>query len=458
MIERCFKAERSEFIALYGRRRVGKTFLVRQYFDNTFDFYVTGIANSNKQTQLLNFHNSLHKHRETASSPPSSWIEAFDQLTRKLNQSQKKKKVIFIDELPWMDTHRSGFISGLEYFWNSWASARTDILLIGCGSAASWMINKLINNKGGLYNRVTERIKLKPFTLSETEQYFEAKNYHIDRYQTIQMYMALGGIPYYLDRIKPQYSVAQNINQLCFADDAPLKNEFQMLFKSLFDSPDNHLEIIKALVQKRIGLPRKEILQKVSIKDGGGFKRALSELESSDFIRSYQSHGKQKRDTIYQLTDPFILFHHQHIKNAKDSNYWLSQLNTPKLLSWQGNAFEIICLLHIAQIKKALGIEGVSAQISAWWGEHAQVDLVIDRQDRVINLVEIKFSINSFEITKKYDEVLRTKVAEFIKHSNTNKAVWLTLVSSFGLSNNKYAGTIQRVITMDALFAEEQAF
>lgn len=453
LIKQCYDDKKSHFIAVYGRRRVGKTFLIRKHFGNDFTFYITGLAHGNKEQQIANFHLALNRETHTPSPVPKSWLEAFDQLTKKLERSKKKKKVIFIDELPWMDTPRSGFITGLEYFWNSWASGRDEILLIGCGSSASWMLNKLINNKKGLYNRVTKRIKLKQFSLYEVEQFLKEKKYKIDRYQIIQLYMAMGGIPFYLDLIDTQLSVAQNINRLCFEDNAQLQDEYRILFQSLFGESDIHQEIIDALSSKQIGLSRKAILEKISTKDGGGFKRALSDLESSDFIREYKYFGKQKRGTKYQLIDAFTLFHQKHIVNAlNNDNYWLSQINTPTINTWQGNAFEILCLLHIDQIKKAIGISGVNTNISSWWGKGAQVDLVIDRQDRVINLVEIKFSIDKYEITKKYDEVLRNKISSFISYSKTKKSVWMALVTTFGLKNNAYAGNVQQVLTMNDLF------
>lgn len=224
------------------------------------------------------------------------------------------------------------------------------------------------------------------------------------------------------------------------------------MFKSLFDSAEVHEEIISALSKKQIGLTRKELVKKISIKDGGGLNRALSELELSDFIRKYNSFGKRKRDTIYQLVDPFALFYHHHISKSSGSKYWLTQINTPKLNTWQGNAFEMICLLHADQIKEALGISGVHTEVSAWWGKNAQIDLIIDREDRVINLVEIKFSISPYEINKRYDNVLKTKVSEFQKYAKTNKALWLTMMTTYGLKDNAYAGNVQNTLTLKDLF------
>lgn len=452
IINDCLKDNQSHFIAVYGRRRVGKTFMIREHFDNKFDFYVTGLANGNTKSQLANFHFALTKDDSNDRPMPSTWLEAFNRLIQKLEKNNREKIIVFIDELPWMDTPRSGFISGLEYFWNSWASARKNIILIGCGSAASWMINKLINNKTGLYNRVTRRLKLKPFTLHETEAFLKEKKYKIDKYQMVQLFMVFGGIPYYLDMINPSLSVAQNINHLCFDSQAPFADEYRILFKSLFDNADRHLEVVEALLSRRKGLSRKELVKRLSIEDGGGLKRVLEDLEHSDFIRKYSSFGKKKRDTIYQLIDPFVLFHHQHIEAANSQNYWISQINTPKVNAWQGNAYEIVCLLHINQIKKALGISGIQTTESAWWGTDAQIDIVIDRQDRIVNLVEVKFSTSPYQITKQYDQKLQVKLSSFQTQSKTSKTIWITMITTFGLKSNEYAGNVQSILTLEDLF------
>ncbi len=454
ILSHCIEDKASHFIAIYGRRRVGKTYLIRQFFKNRFDFYATGLAHGNKQAQLTNFGLSIQKiDSEARIDDITEWIEAFNLLIKVLEKNNSSKKVIFIDELPWMDTPRSNFITGLEYFWNSWASARNDILLIACGSAASWMLNNLINNKAGLFNRVTRRIKLSPFTLSEVELFLKNKSYPIDRYQILQLYMALGGIPYYLDLVDKELSVAQNIQKLFFNQQAMLKDEYSILFKSLFGRSDIHETIINALTKKKTGLTRNEILHQTKLKDGGSLTRVLAELHASDFIRTYQKFGNKKNNMAYQLIDPFTLFHHRFLAEAhNESNYWINQLNTPTIFNWQGNAFELICLLHIDQIKQALGISGVQTSVSTWWGEGAQVDLVIDRKDQVINLVEIKFSLDSYTINKDYDEKLRKKLHAFREVTRTKKSLWITMLTTYGLKKNLYAGNVQKSIVMDELF------
>ena len=456
ILQSCYKDQKSHFIALYGRRRVGKTYLIRQHFEHKLEFYVTGLANGDLTAQLTNFSLAMERQFDNqVVEQATTWLEVFDQLIRNLEKCNPGKKVIFIDELPWMDTPRSMFLTALEFFWNSWASARRDILLIACGSAASWMLNKLINNKAGLFNRVTRRIKLSPFSLSEVEKYLHARNYNIDRYQQAQLYMSIGGVPYYLDMLQSGLSVAQNLEEMFFVENAALTNEYSLLFKSLFDNSDLHKQIIRSLTKKKIGLTRTEILKHLDIKDGGSLTRALDDLIASDFIRKYRKFEQKNRDAIYQLIDPFTLFHHRFVEDySLETNFWINQLNTPTINNWQGNAFEMTCLLHIDEIKDALGISGVQTTTSTWWNEDAQIDLVIDRKDQVINLVEIKFSITKYTITKAYDAKLKKKLEAFRQATKSKKALWTTMITSYGLKESPYKFNVTKSLSLDDLFLD----
>lgn len=454
------KSQKSEFIALYGRRRVGKTFLIRKAYENDFAFQLTGLANVTMKEQLSQFHAALVKHTSTLNWQPdlaSDWFVAFRQLAEYLEKLQGKgKKVVFLDELPWLDTQNSKFLSGLEHFWNSWASARDDIVLIVCGSAAAWMLNNLIRNRGGLHNRITDRIKLNPFTLEETEVFLRKKNAIYNRYQTLLLYMAFGGIPYYLDYINARKSVMQNINDLCFHVDAPFRLEYENLYASLFKKHERHIAIIEALATKGKGLTRTEIIKRTKFTDGGGLTRILKELEESNFIRLYKAFGKKKNEGLYQLVDFYSLFYLKFIKHTDedDENFWLNVIETPTFFTWSGYAFEMVCLHHVPQIKKALGISGVQTSVSTWQSLDAQIDLIIDRRDQVINICEIKFSIHAFTIDKKYDENLRNKLGIFRQATQTKKALFLTMISTYGLVQNKYSGLVRNELTMDDLFAQ----
>ena len=455
-------SNKSEFIAVYGRRRVGKTFLIRSAFNQQFTFQVTALANATLSQQLTNFYVALQKvYPAIEHSASTDWFSAFQQLIAYIEGKKEDRKIIFFDELPWFDTQASGFIQALEHFWNSWASARNDIILIVCGSAASWMISKLINNKGGLYNRVTKRIKLAPFSLHECELFLQSKNTVLDRYQIIQLYMAFGGIPFYWDEVMPGKSAAQNINEICFSENGLLRNEFPNLFRSLFNNYHKHEAVINALTQKAKGLTRDEILNLTGLPNAGSTTKVLQELEESGFIRKYTPFGKKSRNSLYQLNDFYSLFYQRFIKNSLsvEQDNWLTYIDSPKYRIWSGYAFEQVCLYHFTQIKQALGISGVQTSVSAWRSksktEGAQIDLVIDRRDQVINLCEMKYSINPFAIDKKYAEELRDKAGIFKSETNTRKSVFLTMITTFGLKSNNYStGLIQNDLKMDILFAD----
>lgn len=459
ILNKKLSSTKPEFVALYGRRRIGKTYLIRNVFDGKFTFRLTGMAQATLQEQLTNFDMAMQQqYPQAARKNTTNWMEGFQQIRQVVEKSKQNKKIIFIDELPWFDTPHSGFIPALEHFWNSWASGRKDVLLVVCGSAASWMINTLINNKGGLHNRVTQKIKIEPFTLRECEELLKYKKITLDHYQLIQLYMVLGGIPFYWDAVEKGFSASQNINSLCFESNGLLTGEFKNLFKSLFAKAERHEAIVSALAKKSKGLTREEIKKESKLPSGGSLTRLLDELEESGFIRRYLPFGKKAKNSLYQLCDFFSLFYIKFIKEQKtfDKNHWLKLIDSPNHRAWSGYAFEQVCLAHTTQIKKALGISGIQTEISSWKSVQAkngaQIDLVIDRRDGVINLCEMKFSISSFIIDKKYDTELRNKIGAFKADTRTKKSVFLTMLTTFGLQSNTYSGNVQNDFKMDLLF------
>jgi AAA+ ATPase superfamily predicted ATPase len=453
-----YDSGKAEFVAIYGRRRVGKTFLVRQMFGNEFVFDLAGLANANTKEQLVNFTISLNHAVNQPFKTPKNWLFAFEQLRSVIENSQKERKVIFIDEISWLDTARSGFLTALEHFWNGWACSRNDIMLVVCGSSTSWIMNKLVNNHGGLHNRLTAHIYLQPFTLAETEQYFQSQNIEFSRYDIAECYMIMGGIPYYLSKIQKGLSVAQNIDNLFFTQNAELKNEFQNLYASLFKNYADYIKIVEALSTKAKGLTRKEIESVAQLSSGGGLTTALKNLEYCGFIRAYHSFGKKKYEQLYQLLDSYTLFYFKYLAQNKnnDENFWTNSLNTPQHNAWAGYAFEILALQHVSEIKRALEIGGVQTTVSAWRSENstpaAQIDLVIDRKDGIIDLCEIKFAKNQFVIDKDYEENLRNKISAFISENKTRKAIHLLMLTTYGISKNKYSGIVQKEVILDNFF------
>jgi uncharacterized protein len=455
-------SNKAEFVAVYGRRRVGKTFLIREFFNNEFCFYATGLANANTKKQITSFTIFMNQSFGSYYTTFNNWLEAFTALIKEL-KNHKGKKIIFIDELPWFDTKKSDFVTGLEFFWNSWASANADVKLIVCGSAASWIINKLIKNKGGLHNRLTARIKLEPFTLYETELFLQSKDIALDRYQIIQLYMAMGGIPYYLENVQKGLSAAQNIGQLCFDKNGLLKTEFTFIFSSLFSNAGKHEVIIRKLFELGGSAKREDIIASAKLSTGGDISTKLKELEESGFITGYTSYGTKASKKTYCISDFYTLFYLRFIEHttANTQNDWLNKIDSPAIRAWSGIGFEQVCLQHTTQIKKALQIGGISSHTSTWQikgtakTKGAQIDLIIDRGDRVINLCEIKFSVNAFTITKSYDASLRNKVSALKETTKTTKSVFLTMITTFGLVNNEYSrSAVQNEITMDDLFGD----
>lgn len=461
-LQEAMNSDRSEFIAVYGRIRVGKTFLVQESFRYHFSFRHAGVLHGNRAEQLHAFSASLKDAGFSAETQPENWFQAFEQLKDLIRNSAEEKKVIFIDELSWMDTPKSDLMKALEHFWNSWASARKDIVLIICSSVTSWMVSKIIHNKGGLYHRLTHRISLQPFNLHQCEEYAISQGLGFNRNQLLEAYMILGGVPFYWTFLKKEYSLAQNIDALFFSRNAELKDEFNHLFASLFKSPQDYIRIVAVLAQRSQGMTRRELLKATGLNGSGRFSGKLLDLENCGFIRSFDPFQNVKKETMYQLTDSFTIFYYHFLENRpRDVHFWTNQLNTPRMNTWNGLAFERICLLHTDQIRAALGIAGVLTTVSSWTckeepekGLHgSQVDLVLSRNDHVINLLEMKYSDKPYAITKAVEKDLIRKKNDFLLSTRTTSAVHLTMVTPHGLVPNQYAKEIKSQVTMDHLFA-----
>ena len=462
-LEQLYESEYSEFVAIYGRRRVGKTFLVRETFNYRFTFQHTGIQGGDKKRQLTEFAQSLHNAGMKVVPKFNDWFKAFHALEDFLAALPDGKKVLFIDELPWMDTQKSDFVSALEHFWNGWATARKDILLVVCGSAASWIVSKIVMNYGGLHNRLSRQIYLKPFNLHECERYVNALGFDFTRKQVLDTYMVLGGIPYYWTFLKKNNSVAQNIDQMFFAEDAPLRTEFDALYASLFKNPNPYIQTVRVLGTKKAGMTRSEIVKSLGKETGGTITDTLKDLELCGFIRAYNSIGKVTKDALYQLIDNYTLFYFKFFEENRSNNPEFWSLNVGKTLHsvWCGLAFERVCLQHAAQIKKALGISGIMCDIYSWVYRPqtanetgVQIDMLIDRIDDVINLCEIKYSNGEYEIKKQYDDALQRQINTFTSKTGTTKAVWPVMITTSGLKQNAYAKNIHAQVVMDDLFAD----
>ncbi len=459
LLKQAYNSEYSEFVAVYGRRRVGKTFLVREAFEYNFTFQHTGAYHNPLKKQLRNFRDALKLAGMSKARIPTDWNDAFYQLGQFIQHLPEGKKVIFIDEIPWLDTPRSGFVSALEYFWNSFASARKDILLIICGSATSWIINKVLKNHGGLHNRVTYRIPLQPFTLYECNLYAKSIGLKASYYDILEYYMILGGVAFYWSRLDKGKSVAQNIDNLIFSESGALHNEFNELYDSLFNEPESYIKVIETLGTIRSQMTRDELIKEGKVPGNGKLTRIIEDLQACGFIKKMPVNKKSNGFAI-QLIDNYTLFYYKYIKknSTNDEHFWTNSYNSSVRLSWVGLAFEKVCMHHINQIKQTLGIQGVSTQIYAWKSIRkdsepgAQIDLVIDRNDNLINLCEIKFSHNEYVISKEYDRKLAYKIGKFIEETKTKKSIHLTMITTYGVSHNEYWNRIQSEIVASDLF------
>lgn len=454
----------SSFIAIYGRRRVGKTDLVNYTFNNSFTFKHTGLYNKTKKEQLKQFCLSLEKRGYVPRKKIQDWSDAFYELEKLIEQAKDEKKVIFIDELSWMDTIKSDFVAAFENFWNDFCFARRDVVLIICSSATSWMIKKVIHGKGGFYNRLTNQIYLSQFTLAECKEYVEKNNLSLNEEQILQYYMIFGGVPYYWTFLVENrgLSVPQIVDRIQFSENAVLKKEYEYLFSSIFEKPDGYVKIIEALGTKKAGMTRDEIIAITSLGNTGNLSDKLEELESCGFIRKYTPLGAIKKNSIYQLIDNYILFYYKfvHKNNTQDEHYWTNQLNTSSINTWRGLAFERVCLLHINQIKKKLDILGVISENYSLICKAnpdkgingSQIDLVISRKDQIINMCEMKFYNTDYTLTESEAEKIKKRVNDLQIVSKTKYAIQPILVTSYGLVRNAYSDIFFNVVTMEDLF------
>jgi uncharacterized protein len=453
VMQQLLHSGKAEFVAVYGRRRIGKTYLINSVYEKNLIFYHTAKSNSGIAVQLDNWHQSMLEYGGP-STAAITWAEAFRQLRQLITKSKKSKKVVFIDEIPWLDTTNSDFLPSLEHFWNSWCSRQKNVVLIVCGSASSWIINKLINNHGGLHNRVTHSINLQPFTLQECKAYFKMRKANYVNAQIIEAYMAVGGIPFYLDQFNTSHTVTRNINDLFFKQGSMLSREFNNLYASLFKRPEKYIAIILALAKKKKGLTRNELVHAAGISNGGTTTKMLTELEEACFIRTYNSIGNKHKLQLYQLIDSYTLFylHFLQHKTKHNSKYWLQTINTTVQNAWAGYAFEMVCLQHIDSIKRALGIDGILTNTGAWIGNNAQIDLVIDRSDKAISIVEIKYYKTKFALTKAQAASIQAKAEALKQHTKTNKAISLCLLTANGLQENAHSYILQHYFDASIFF------
>lgn len=465
LLTRICNEREARLVALYGRRRVGKTYLVKNYFEEKFDFFFTGSFETPVQAQLSLFRDALCQYAGKQYDMPKDWNQAFAMLRDYLSQINKERIVVFFDELPWMDTPKSNFLSAFSYFWNSWASTLDGLKLIICGSATSWMIDKIIGDKGGLYGRVSHTIYIAPFNLHEVELFLQKRKGILwNRYQILQAYMIFGGIPYYLDMLDKNVTFAENIDQLFFKHNAPLRTEYEFLFRSLFKSSNVYRQVVEAVAKKNKGLTLSEIKTALKVGASGKLTEVLKNLCSCDFLRKYSEYGKKEKSAVYQLTDLYSLFYQKFVagNNGRDEHFW-SNISDNTRNAWAGYAFEQACLHHISQIRSKLGIQGVLTNVCTWAMDRkidsdgtqwpgVQIDLLLCRGDHIINVCEMKYSQSEFVVSREYEQHLRERNNAFAHFTKTKDALHTVLITTYGLKQNAYSGSIYATVTADDLF------
>lgn len=451
-------SERPEFVAVYGRRRVGKTFLVRRAFNDKFVFYATGVVDGSRSDQFAAFNIALERYGYKG-APATNWMDAFNNLSKLLSgkcANSKKRQVVFIDELPCFDTQNSGFVAALDFFWNSSASWMDNVMFVVCGSATSWMLKKLINSHGGLHKRLTHQIHLHPFDLATTEKYCQSRKGRWDRLSILQVYSILGGVPYYLSLLDFSKSVADNIDALFFSDDAKLKDEYRALYRAVYATPENYMSIINLLASRKAGMTRVEIIDALKLKDNGRTTEILDDLVSCDFIRSYSNGGKQN-GAIYQLMDFFTLFCQRFgMGKTTDNHFWRNMLNDPKQNNFYGLAFERVGLFHFRHIIKALGIAGIHTEFYSWRSRksnpQAQIDMIVDRSDGIVNICEMKYSRLPYQMSSSEAGKIRYREESFMQENPDKQWTQIVLITTKGLKAGSNSDVAARQLVLDDLF------
>ena len=461
-LERYITSDKAEFIALYGRRRIGKTYLINNVFKGRLSFSMTGVIEGSFKEQVEAFVDALDIYGFTCVKAPETWMEAFTILRKSLSPIAVKDKpcIVFLDEIPCLDTNGSGFAKALGHFWNSWGAEQPKLKLIVCGSSTTWMIKNLIDSKGGLHNRITHEMKLSPFNLKETEEYFTSRKFFFSRNLVLQAYMFTGGVAYYLSLFNPEESLAQNIDRLYFSENGEMRREYKRLFKTLFNSAEAYMKIVELLARKKQGMTRNEVVKAMNAEKGGTLSEQLANLQECGFIRKYMVREKKtikNNGGIFQLVDLFSLFHLTFAPKAmEDRNYWSNHLDTPIINAWLGLAFEKVCLVHASQIKQALKIDGISTQQYAWRSKTAkpaaQIDLIIDRADNMINICELKYSENEYSLKESELKKIQHRITTFVEETGTRKGIFATLITAAPLKRNEHSEQIPIKITADELF------
>ena len=483
ILESVLRSKSSELVCVYGRRRIGKTYLVRNFFescDNVIYFELTGQKQESGEYaplkyQLANFKYQFERTFDRDIPQPTSWQNAFTVLRKETERfkDSTSKLILFFDELPWLCSPRSGFFEALDQAWNTTFERQPNVKVIVCGSAASWMLKKIIHAKAGFSRRITHKIRLTLFSLKETKEYLLFKGFDLSSRSVAEIFMMLGGIPYYLNFMSPHKSIYQNIEDECFDINGRLVDEYAIIFNSLFKNSENHKKVVEYIASKHKGVLLEELTGKFSSLKGGSLSRILDNLVSSSFIKKTPPLYNEAKGTIYRLIDEFVLFHLKWIKPAPRSIfespstlYFQNRAQSNSFKSWRGFAFERLCLKHEYQIRQSLGIHKILSIPSMVYfydqqgKRSSQIDLLFERADNVISICEIKHSESEYELTKADVNSLMRKKEDLRRYlalkKKTQKDIHIVYVTTNGVYLNKYFHQLQpSVVKLDDLFQND---
>ncbi len=460
-LEQCEKSKKSELVCVYGRRRAGKTYLVEQTFGDYFAFRAIGLEKGSIKDQLKAFNQRLQECGDEVRKVPQNWFEAFSRLDKILSRddiilSPHGKKIVFFDEFPWFATQRSDFLLAFEDFWNRRGTQSGDLVFIICGSATSWIIKNVLEDSGSMYKRVTAQIFIKPFSLAETKLYFDDNEFDWSKEQIMEFQMVFGGLPFFMSLMNENESFRQNIDRLLFRPNALLQDETDKLLESTLKKSPVYGQILGELSSHLYGMKKSECQEKLNI-PVGTFTRAVEDLIKCRYIVEYTRNYEKSNPLYIQLVDPYLLFHFHFLSNRKRiTSYEDLSSNIGLYSNWRGHAFEILCFHHLDQIKKSLGISGVKTECFSWTNsedkEKIQIDMVIERDDKITNICEMKCTDQPFVMSKEDDLSLLRKRDIFKEKTRTKNSIRIVLVSAAGLSGVAHTEHISDVITLGDLF------
>ncbi|MFH1831150.1 MAG: ATP-binding protein [Pseudomonadota bacterium] len=396
-LENIWNQHKVGLISIYGRRRVGKTELIRVFSRNKAAWIFEAIEGENTASQIKHFLNQLSqftKEPYLRDLDYKDWPPVFDLLSNKIKQ--KKDLIVAFDELSWMAARKTKLISYIKYYWDKEWKYHPHLLLILCGSVASWMVKNVVRSNA-LYGRISENILLDPLKPFEVAEFIGKKR---GKKEILEYLLSFGGIPKYLEEMDFNQSIQINIDRTCFSASGFFVDEADKIFYNQFKETHIYKQIVRCLSES--SLPLKDISQKIKIPSGGGLKRYLDNLISAGIVDSINDIRNFKLGKVprYYMIDELMRFHLQFVSpNISEIKHTHSASRFDKFTKnkwhpFMGNAFERFCLKHRYLIAQILGFDSKVTACGSLLNNNRngfQYDLVYLRSDGVVSLCEIKY-------------------------------------------------------------------